>query len=290
MNGAFVTCMGNMRLSRLALAVWALGFPVGCALNSNVVLMPASDGRKSTPAESGCVGEREAPEVFFADEAGFWDGLQSHDGVWVAHPDAGSTERVAIRASETGRSVIGVLHHRDRSEAGPQLQVSSDVAEALGLSTGIPMRIQVVALSCATIASPSVTPAGALPAWDVQIEAIPSGEDDETAETTDRPDVSGEGETPNLPAGDTTSPVEARDIPANPDIQVGYYPLGGNGIRVAGQCDIPGLTAWVDDTGSGARLVRRVTIGQASSMDARSDGFARVADSHTAVDAFSVPG
>ena len=75
----------------------------------------------------------EAPDVFQAQEAGLWDGRPSLGGVWVAHPTAHDPERVMIRNTATGATVIGALFRRERENPGPRFQVSSEAANALGL-------------------------------------------------------------------------------------------------------------------------------------------------------------
>jgi len=88
----------------------------------------------------------EAPSVFQAQEPALWDGRPSLGGVWVAHPAAQDPERVLIRNSATGATVIGALFRRERDNPGPRFQVSSEAANALGLLAGAPAEIQVTAL------------------------------------------------------------------------------------------------------------------------------------------------
>lgn len=88
----------------------------------------------------------EAPEVFSVSDEGLWDGRPSLGGVWVAYPEVGSPERVIIRNSTNGQTVIGALFKREREHPGPKLQVSSDAAAALGLLAGKPTMLDVTAL------------------------------------------------------------------------------------------------------------------------------------------------
>lgn len=98
--------------------------------------------------ESQRVIERdvEAPEVFQRQETGLWDGRPSLGGVWVAHPSATDPERVMIRNTRTGATVIGALFRRERDNPGPRFQISSEAASALGVLAGAPSEIQVTAL------------------------------------------------------------------------------------------------------------------------------------------------
>ena len=88
----------------------------------------------------------EDPNIFAAEEAALWDGRPSLGGVWVASPDAVDPERVIMRNPANGKFVIGALFRRERDNPGPNLQISSDAASALGLLAGQPATISVTAL------------------------------------------------------------------------------------------------------------------------------------------------
>ena len=88
----------------------------------------------------------EAPAVFEAEEQALWDGRPSLGGVWVASPDAVDPERVIMRNPANGKFVIGALFRRERDNPGPNLQISSDAAAALGLVAGQPAIVSVTAL------------------------------------------------------------------------------------------------------------------------------------------------
>ena len=88
----------------------------------------------------------EAPDVFQVTEPGLWDGRPSLGGVWVAHPTVTDPERVIVRNEKNGKFVIGALFRRERDNPGLTLQVSSDAADALGLTAGQPTTLNVTAL------------------------------------------------------------------------------------------------------------------------------------------------
>jgi cell division septation protein DedD len=88
----------------------------------------------------------EAPEVFQVEDTALWDGRPSLGGVWVASPEAKDPERVIMRNPENGKFVIGALFRRERDNPGPELQISSDAAAALGFLAGQPGKINVTAL------------------------------------------------------------------------------------------------------------------------------------------------
>lgn len=88
----------------------------------------------------------ERPDIFEVTDRGLWDGRSSLGGVWVAHPDVQDPDRVVIRNSENGRSIVGALFRRERENPGPLLQVSSDAAEELGILAGAPTELTVIVL------------------------------------------------------------------------------------------------------------------------------------------------
>lgn len=108
----------------------------------------------------------EDPSLFSVSEPGLWDGRPSLGGVWVAYPGVDSPERVIIRNSANGQSVVGALFRRERDNPGPQLQVSSEAATALGMLAGQPTPVSVVALRReeVALAVPAVVTPAAAPA------------------------------------------------------------------------------------------------------------------------------
>ncbi|WP_461473098.1 SPOR domain-containing protein [Pararhodobacter sp.] len=100
----------------------------------------------STPGQRVIERDVEAPEVFQVQDRGLWDGRPSLGGVWVAHPNARDPERVIIRNTASGQTVIGALFRRERENPGPRFQISSEAANALGILPGAPTEISVTAL------------------------------------------------------------------------------------------------------------------------------------------------
>ncbi len=128
---------------------------VGLALMVSVSLAGCMDGTgsTSTPRSGGAGGSASAaerdvedPRVFSKRENALWDGRPSLGGVWVAHPDVRSPERVIIRNTENGQETIGALFRRERMNPGPAFQVSGEAANAVGMLAGAPTMIEVVAL------------------------------------------------------------------------------------------------------------------------------------------------
>lgn len=91
-------------------------------------------------------GEIEDPDTFARRETGLWDGRPSLGGLWVAHPDALTPERVIIRNTENGQETSGALFRRERLNPGPSFQISAEAAAALNILAGAPTEIEVIAL------------------------------------------------------------------------------------------------------------------------------------------------
>lgn len=86
----------------------------------------------------------ERPDVFNVTEAALWDGRPSLGGVWVAHPDVTTPERVIVTNTSNGNSVPGALFRRERNNPGPSIQVSSDAAGALNMLAGQPTELTIL--------------------------------------------------------------------------------------------------------------------------------------------------
>lgn len=143
--------MTGHRIGRLAMALGLAALLAGCQEGGPLSGLNRKPSGDAAPARLGTeptmtASEVEAPDVFSVSEPALWDGRPSLGGVWIAHPDATDPERVLIRNTENGRSVVGALFRREREMPGPRLQVSSDAAAALDLLAGKPTELSVVAL------------------------------------------------------------------------------------------------------------------------------------------------
>ncbi|MCB2134990.1 MAG: SPOR domain-containing protein [Rhodobacteraceae bacterium] len=116
----------------------------------------------------------ESPDVFSFSGEGLWDGRPSLGGIWVAHSAVTDPERVVIRNTKNGKSVVGALFRRERENPGPSLQVSSDAAGAIGLIAGQPTDMTVVALRKAE--TPVEDEAPAMPIATEEVAAAPSAD------------------------------------------------------------------------------------------------------------------
>ncbi|WP_318337273.1 SPOR domain-containing protein [Defluviimonas sp. D31] len=147
----------------------------GCVVIATMVALAGCQNTGQTSGAgptSGATGKAaavqhdvESPEVFNLTGDGLWDGRPSLGGVWVAHATVTDPERVMIRNTVNGKSVVGALFRRERENPGPSLQVSSDAADALGMLAGQPAKLSVVALRTKEVpAAAPAEPEAAVPA------------------------------------------------------------------------------------------------------------------------------
>lgn len=140
-NGLFGAALGAAILSMTGCAETGAGSERGAGVGTNVSrtgensdaapVLRSSAGRDSIDASM-----RSAPEEFQATGLALWDGSQTLPGVWIAHPLARTARRVRITNNETGTRVDAAMFLRDPNLSGPQIFVSSEAAELLGLTPG----------------------------------------------------------------------------------------------------------------------------------------------------------
>lgn len=120
---------------------------------------PSLFGASPAPVER----DVESPDVFSMTGTALWDGRPSLGGVWVAHSSVRDPERVIIRNTKNGKSIVGALFRREREVPGPSIQVSSDAADKLGMLAGQPADLSIIALRReeVTPAAPAATPQAA---------------------------------------------------------------------------------------------------------------------------------
>lgn len=222
----------------------------------------------------------EAPEIFETTSEGLWDGRPSLGGVWVAHPDVTDPERVIIRNDENGRFVIGALFRRERDHPGPELQISSDAAAALGVLAGDPAVLNVTALRREEVSET----AEAAPDADAP-EALITGE--EIAASAAPGEITA---TPLDGAGDFASvaaaAIDAADPAATPApepqpevartpvatgnlerayVQIGIFSVQENATNTGQALRNAGLEPTIYDQSSNGRQFWRVVVGPAGS-------------------------
>ncbi|MGR3637391.1 MAG: SPOR domain-containing protein [Shimia sp.] len=207
----------------------------------------------------------EAPEVFAVSEAGLWDGRPSLGGVWAAHPDVASPERVIIRNQANGKFVIGALFRREREIPGPRIQVSSDAAEALGLLAGQPVELNMTALRREEVAPEPEVSESAAPAEVADVEEAPlepiaaASAAIAAAEASAAPAA-----TPAPAAQSEVAPKPTSSSLSKPYVQIGIFSVEANANNAAKQMKAAGLTPLIKKTTSGSKTFWRVIVGPAT--------------------------
>ncbi len=256
----------------------------------------------------------ERPDLFEVTDRGLWDGRPSLGGAWVAHPDVVDPERALIRNTATGETVVGALFRRERENPGPLLQVSSDVAEALGILPGAPTELYVVALRREEITIeddvPENNPVVASLATPVNVEATPldpvagAAAAIDAAEEAAAPAVdvvlpavaataAAATEAASTAAPETEDTAEAAPaMPAameGPMIQIGVFSVEDNANQAAQRLRDAGVPTTVIAQEAGGRTVWRVASGSSDDTAERDDILAKIKDLGY-LDAFVVEG
>ena len=219
-----------------------------------------AEGATAAALDPASSQDVEAPEIFSLTEAGLWDGRPSLGGVWVAHPSVVDPERVIIRNTETGQSVIGALFRKERETPGPALQVSSDAAEELGMLAGAPASLSVIALRREALPEP---PADAEPVAEVPAAEVPAPAP--VTQTT--------LETPAAEPAPAPAPVSALD---KPFVQIGIFSVRANAEATAEALRGDGLSASILEQESRGKSFTRVVVGPAPTEADRSAIVAKV--------------
>jgi cell division septation protein DedD len=217
---------------------------------SNILNYDQQTGQVS--AENLVERDVEAPEVFQVTEAGLWDGRPSLGGVWVAHPDVQTPERVIIRNGTNKKNVIGALFRRERETADPRLQVSSEAAGALALLAGAPVNLTVTALRKRSVSpEPTTTSSGST--------------------ATDKPNANAI-ETAGLKTAKTTPKGSASKKSATlkkPFIQIGIFSIKKNATNAGATMRQLGILPTIKEQKTKDKKFWRVIVGPASSLEER---------------------
>ncbi len=214
----------------------------------------------------------EAPEIFEETAEGLWDGRPSLGGVWVAHPDVGDPERVIIRNDENGRFVIGALFRRERDNPGPDLQLSSDAAAALGVLAGDPTMLNVTALRREEVAETAdAAPDAMAPGEEIAASAA-AGEI--TATSLDGAEDIASAAAAAIDAADPAPQPAAARTPAPSDlenayVQIGIFSVQENATNTGQALRGVGLEPTIYDQSSNGRQFWRVVVGPADTSATR---------------------
>jgi len=230
----------------------------------------AAEGTQTTVEQEFLEQDVEMPEIFSTQETALWDGRPSLGGVWIAHPDVGDPERAMIRNQENGKFVVGALFRRERDLPGPNLQLSSEAAQALDVLAGSPVEMSVVVLRKERV---PVAP----PEAEVLVEALDAPGD---IEQTQLDPIAAAGAaieaadpTPVTDAAVTQTPSVESSLPVSrldkPYIQVGIYSVERNANAVTNQMRSAGMVPTVRVSTRDGKSSWRVIVGPAKDQEER---------------------
>ncbi len=259
--------MAHRTLAQIsAVAIFSLAL-AGCEEGANGSLFQSSPSGSAATGVEIVERDVEAPEVFQVTDAGLWDGRPSLGGVWAAHPDVTSPERVIIRNQSNGKFVIGALFKREFEQAGPKFQVSSDAAEALGVLAGQPVELNVTALRKEEVPTePVATESVAL-----DEALLPDTLDTVTIDPSES--AAAAIETAEVVPTPRPTPAAAPAVTSSlekPFIQVGIFSIKDNADRTANTLRDAGVTPTVLAQSSSGKEFWRVIVGPSQSSSERS--------------------
>ena len=110
---------------------------VGCGSFSN---------KARTSNNKAEINYREEPKFLDISTSVIWDGSQTLGGNWVSHPNIKSPERVLIKNTTNGRSVVGAVFQQTKNLNKGLAAISSDAAKALGISKNTETKLQIIAI------------------------------------------------------------------------------------------------------------------------------------------------
>ena len=110
---------------------------ISCGSFSNKVRLSNSEAE---------INFHEKPKILDISATVIWDGSQTLGGNWVSHPNIKSPERVLIKNTTNGKSVVGAVFQQTKNPNEGLAAISSDAAKALNISKNDETKLQLVAI------------------------------------------------------------------------------------------------------------------------------------------------
>ena len=111
---------------------------ISCGSFSNKVRLSNSEAE---------INFHEKPKILDISATVIWDGSQTLGGNWVSHPNIKSPERVLIKNTTNGKSVVGAVFQQTKNFNKGLAAISSDAAKALSISKNKETEIHIVAVT-----------------------------------------------------------------------------------------------------------------------------------------------
>ncbi len=169
----------------------------------------------------------EKPKILDISASVIWDGSLTLGGNWISHPDIDSPERVLIKNTSNGKSVVGAIFQQTKNFNGSLATISSDAAKALSVSKNNETKLQIVAIKV--------------------IENLKDNADGISTSAEKKP----------------TSNVKL----TKPFIQVGIFGVESNAIKTGNQMSKLGLTINTFDFKIKGKTYWRVVAGPATTLE-----------------------
>ena len=115
-------------------------------LASTVISCGSFNNKVRSSNNKAEINFHEKPEILDIATSVVWDGKQTLGGNWVSHPDINSPEKVLIKNTSNGKSVVGAIFQQTRNLNKGLAAISSDAAKTLSIAKNDETKLQIVAI------------------------------------------------------------------------------------------------------------------------------------------------
>lgn len=115
-------------------------------LASTVISCGSLNNKVRSSNNKAEINFNEKPEILDISTSVVWDGKQTLGGNWVSHPDINSPEKVLIKNTSNGKSVVGAIFQQTRNLNKGLAAISSDAAKTLSIAKNDETKLQIVAI------------------------------------------------------------------------------------------------------------------------------------------------
>ena len=116
------------------------------ALASTLISCGSFSNKSRLSNNNAEINFHEKPKILDISASVIWDGGQTLGGNWVSHPDVNGPERVLIKNTTNGKSVVGAVFQHTKNRNKGLAAISSDAAKALRISKNNETKLQIVAI------------------------------------------------------------------------------------------------------------------------------------------------
>ena len=217
---------------KLLLSVRSVGkFLLLFSLVSGIIgCNPLTNKAKSTK-DTANLSLDEKPEILDISAFVMWDGEQTLGGNWISHPNVDSPERVLIKNSSNGKSIVGAIFQQTKKIETETAVISSDAARALGISKNNETKVQIIAVRVAE----------------------------------------GSSQTPEIASSDSANNATIETKLSKPFIQVGIFGFQNNANKTKDQMGQLNLPVNIFDFEIKGKPYWRVVAGPAETSDSRNN-------------------